>query len=194
MALIQLTHDPILNSAAQVFILPTNSSGVLLDPVLMRCKTLYSDHYQHYRRACRDGSAKVGSCLLYKRSLEQVGLAASPNGNQPLYIANLIVSDHPYHPPHQLWLQNAVTDLHHQLIELIRYQGIRRMALLTRPLIFKNESNQSEQIDAISDTADNTQIRVPLDWQSVTLPFLQTQLQTLPNVTIHLHVPKSIVI
>ena len=53
MATIEQTHTPILNSNAQVLILPVNSAGVLLDPVLTRCKTLYPDNYQRYHRACR---------------------------------------------------------------------------------------------------------------------------------------------
>ena len=191
MALIQLTHEPILNSNAQVLILPINSAGILIDRVLMHCKTLYPDNYHHYRRACHDGTLTVGSCLLHKRTLERAGLAASPNGNQPLYIANLVVSDHPHHPPRQLWLQNAIIDLHRQLIALIRYRGIRRIALLTRPLIFNSEPTS---IDTMSDTDDSTNIRSPLDWQSVTLPLLQAQLQTLPNVTINLHVPQNFAI
>ncbi|HSP85893.1 MAG TPA: hypothetical protein VLN09_09175, partial [Psychrobacter sp.] len=63
-----LTHAPILNSSAQLLILPVNIAGLLLDPILTRAKTLYPDHYQRYYRACRDGSLVVGSCLLHKRS------------------------------------------------------------------------------------------------------------------------------
>lgn len=71
MATLQLTHAPILNSSAQLLILPVNSPGLLLDPILTRVKTIYPDHYQRYYRACRacrDGSLVVGSCLLHKRS------------------------------------------------------------------------------------------------------------------------------
>ena len=68
MATLQLTHAPILNSSAQLLILPVNSAGMLLDPILTRAKTLYPDHYQRYYRACRDGSLVVDSCLLHKCS------------------------------------------------------------------------------------------------------------------------------
>ena len=135
MANLQLTHAPILNSSAQLFILPVNTAGTLLDPILMRAKTLYPDNYQRYHRACRDGSLSTGSCLLHKRTREQAGLGISSNGNQPSYIANLVISDHPYHPTRTRWLTAALINLQHQLIPLIRYHGIRRVALLTRPLI-----------------------------------------------------------
>lgn len=98
MATLELTHAPILNSNAQLLILPANTAGILLDPLLARTKTLFPDNYQRYYRACRDNSLSVGSCLLHKRSLEQAGLGISSNSNQPSYIANLITSDHPYHP------------------------------------------------------------------------------------------------
>ncbi|WP_227671388.1 hypothetical protein [Psychrobacter sp. 72-O-c] len=35
MAILQPTHASILNSNAQVLILPVNSAGILLDPVLL---------------------------------------------------------------------------------------------------------------------------------------------------------------
>ena len=111
MATIEQTDTPILNSNAQVLILPVNSAGILLDPVLTRCKTLYPDNYQRYHRACRDGSLMVGSCLLHKRQRELAGLSAAHNGNQPNYIANLVISDHPYHSARTRWLTAALIDL-----------------------------------------------------------------------------------
>lgn len=182
MAIIEQTHSPILSSNAQVLLLPVNSAGLLLDPVLTRSKTLYSDNYHRYHRACRDGSLLVGSCLLHKREQECIGLGASSNNNQPIYIANLVISDHPYHPTRQRWLTAALSDLQQQLITLIRYQGIRKMAVLTRPLIVSNTSKNS----------DITNTTVPLDWQSTTLPLLIKHLQDLPKLRIDLHLPKSV--
>lgn len=189
MATLQLTHGPILNSRAQALILPVNNAGILLDPVLLRSKTLYPDNYQRYHRACRDGSLIVGCCLLHKRTLELAGLGASTNGNQPSYIANLVVSDHPYHPARAQWLNAALSDLQQQLIPLIRYQGVRKIALLARPLIFSNPQGEAENKQAI--TSDMLSI-VPLDWHSTTLPLLTEHLQALPKVHIELHLPKSI--
>ena len=185
MATLQLTHAPILNSSAQLLILPVNSAGILLDPILNRAKTLYPDNYQRYYRACRDGSLIVGSCLLHKRTREQAGLGISSNGNQPSYIANLVVSDHPYHPTRLRWLMAALGDLQQQLIPLIRYQGIRRVALLARPLIFNKP--QQNSIDE-----SNIANLIPLDWHTHTLPLLMQHLQDLPKVRIDIHLPKDI--
>lgn len=187
-AIIETTHSSILNSNAQVLVLPVNNAGMLLDPVLMRSKTLYPDNYQHYHRACHDGSLQVGSCLLHKREHERTGLGASPNSNQPIYIANLIVSDHPYHPTRKRWLTAALNDLEQQLMPLIRYKGVRKMAVLARPLLFNNPLNGFNTIAS----ANNSLNTVPLDWQSATLPLIIKHLQDLPKLRIELHLPKSI--
>lgn len=185
MITLQSTHDPILNSNAQVLILPVNTAGIWLDPVLTRSKSLYLDNYQRYHRACRDGSLIVGSCLLHKRIRERAGLSASHNGNQPSYIANLVISDHPYHPTRTRWLEAALLDFCQQIIPLIRYQGVRKMALLTRPLI------SSQQTTDDPSSQENNANTLPLDWQSATLPLLIKYLQHLPKVHTTLHLPKS---
>ena len=186
MATFELTDTPILNSNAQILILPVNTSGTLLDPVLSRTKTLYLDNYQRYHRACRDGSLLVGSCLLHKRQREHLGLSVSHNGNQPDYIANLVISDHPYHPTRTRWLSAALLDLQQQLVPLIRYQGIRKVAILARPLLFDNTSNTRE------DKEGNPENILPLDWQTTTFPLIKQYLQDLPKLRIAVHVPKGI--
>ena len=195
MAHLQLTHAPILNSSAQLLILPVNNAGILLDPILTRSKNLYPDNYQRYYRACRDGSLMVGSCLMHKRSREQAGLGVSSNGNQPSYIANLVISDHPYHPTRARWLTAALVDLQQQLIPLIRYQGIRRVALLARPLI----SSHSQKCSAQNGSAQNNAINnaelaksIALDWYNDILPLLTHHLQDLPKLRIDIHLPKDI--
>ena len=190
MAHLQPTHAPILNSSAQLLILPVNNAGILLDPILTRSKNLYPDNYQRYYRACRDGSLMVGGCLMHKRSREQAGLGVSSNGNQPSYIANLVISDHPYHPTRTRWLTAALVDLQQQLIPLIRYQGIRRVALLARPLITSHAQNPSAQ----NNTINNAELEksIALDWSSDILPLVAHHLEDLPNLRIDIHLPKDI--
>ncbi|WP_201620424.1 hypothetical protein [Psychrobacter maritimus] len=190
MAHLQLTHAPILNSSAQLLILPVNNAGILLDPILTRSKNLYPDNYQRYYRACRDGSLMVGGCLMHKRSREQAGLGVSSNGNQPSYIANLVISDHPYHPTRTRWLTAALVDLQQQLIPLIRYQGIRRVALLARPLITSHAQNPSAQNNTINDA--ELEKSIALDWSSDILPLVAHHLEDLPNLRIDIHLPKDI--
>lgn len=198
MANLQLTHAPILNSSAQLLILPVNTAGTLLDPILTRAKTLFPDNYQRYHRACRDGSLSVGSCLLHKRTREQAGLGISSNGNQPSYIANLVVSDHPYHPTRTRWLTTALIDLQHQLVPLVRYHGIRRVALLAHPLIDNrlrsDVSNLPDSFSSNDFSSNSSEVAnsLPLDWYLDILPLLTQQLQDLPKLRIDVHVPKSI--
>ena len=190
MAGLQLTHAPILNSSAQLLILPVNNAGILLDPILTRSKNLYPDNYQRYYRACRDGNLLVGSCLMHKRSREQAGLGVSSNGNQPIHIANLVISDHAYHPTRARWLTAALVDLQQQLIPLVRYQGIRRVALLARPLISSHSQNRSTQNNAINNA--KLAKSIALDWHSDILPLLTHHLQDLPKLRIDIHLPKEI--
>ena len=192
MAHLQLTHAPILNSSAQLLILPVNNAGILLDPILARSKNLYPDNYQCYYRACRDGSLLVGSCSMHKRSREQAGLGVSSNGNQPSYIANLVISDHAYHPTRARWLTAALVDLQQQLIPLIRYQGIRRVALLSRPLITSHAQNGSAQNNDIDSSDDEIAKSIALDWYIDILPLLNAHLQDLPKLRIDIHLPKDI--
>lgn len=193
MANLQLTHAPILSSSAQLLILPVNTAGTLLDPILTRAKTLFPDNYQRYHRACRDGSLSAGSCLLHKRTREQAGLGISSNGNQPSYIANLVISDHPYHPTRSRWLTDALIDLHHKLIPLIRYQGIRRIALFARPLIdSQSRSDVSNSSNGSLFNSTDVANSLPLDWHNDILPLLTQQLQDLPKLRIDVHIPKII--
>ncbi|MDN3398563.1 hypothetical protein QL919_07475 [Psychrobacter sp. APC 3426] len=74
MANIQLTHAPILNSSAQLLILPVNSAGILLDPILTRTKTLFPDNYQRYHRACRDGSLCLVAVCYISTNVNKLGL------------------------------------------------------------------------------------------------------------------------
>lgn len=188
MATIQPSHAPILNSSAQLLILPVNSAGMLLDPILTRAKTLFPDNHQRYYRACRDGSLSVGSCLLHKRTREQSGLGISSNDNRPSYIANVVVSNHPYHPTRLCWLTAALIDLQQQLIPLIRYQGLRRISLLARPLIYRPTRGAAADLSNESNVADP----LALDWDADILPLLKQHLQDLPKVRIDIHLPKDI--
>lgn len=187
MAIIYLTHAPILSSSVQLLILPVNTAGTLLDPVLARTKTLYPDNYQRYRKACIDGSLKTGTCLIHKCTREHSGLGVSSH-NRPSYIANLVISDHPYHPARTAWLTQALTDLSHQLMALIRYQGVRKVALLARPLLFDSSSTNTN----LNNAKEHMTTRLPLDWQDVTLPLITKHLQDLSKLRIDIHVPKSV--
>ena len=204
MATLQFTETPILQHPAQMLILPVNNAGIILDPVIARCKTLYPDNYQRYRKACMDGQLQVGSSLLVKRQRDHAGLSASSNGNRPNHIANLVVCDHPYHPTRRAWLNSALDALKAQLYELMRYEGIRSAALLARPLIYP--SLNKDPLVSTSDSSllsplPSTQLSTPpsaelnapvLEWHKDIMPLLEQKLSDLPKLRIDIHLPKNL--
>ena len=193
MANIQLIHAPLLQNPAPLLVLPLNSAGVILDPVLARCKTLYADNYLTYREACIDKTLNVGDCLLYQRQSTTLGLSASSNHNQPRYIANLIVTDHPYHPIRTRWLKHALEALHAQLYPLIRYEGLRHIAIFARPFLYANYDEATAATDDTSTTSASADLSVSvLDWHDDIYPLIQDILQDLPKLRISVHVPRDI--
>lgn len=198
MAVINLTHDPILNSSAQILVLPVSHAGTFVDSVLIRSRTLYPDNYEHYYQSCRNGRLKIGKCLLHKRVLESTGLTAADTRKQPTYIANMVITDHPHHPTRSRWLESALYDLQQQLIPLILNQGIRRVSILARPLIYIPSQAPQPSYTASPATEHSYSIYpnrsagfTPLDWHSVILPLFVKYLQGLPKVRIDVHLPKT---
>ncbi|WP_227671387.1 hypothetical protein [Psychrobacter sp. 72-O-c] len=77
---------------------------------------------------------------------------------------------------------------------MIRYQGVRRIALLARPLISISSPRDDTRTMTNTSLFDASSLSnfKPLDWHADTLPLLTQQLQDLPKVRIELHLPKSI--
>ena len=197
MANIHLIHAPFLQNPAPLLVLPLNSAGIILDPVLARCKILYAENHLTYRRACIDKSLTVGDCLLYQRQQTTLGLNASSNHNQPRHIANLIVTDHPYHPIRKLWLKQALGALHTQVYPLIRYEGLRHIAIFARPLLYANYDETTVPTDDNTATSltspSSAKLSVPvLDWHDDIYPLIQDMLQDLPKLRVSVHLPRDI--
>lgn len=189
MAVLSVTRAPILNTRAQVLVLPVNTAGILLDPILMRTQTLYADNYRQYRRACLESWLTAGSCLLHKRQREHAGLGASSNGNQPQYIANLTIARHPYHDPKTVWLNAALMDLKQQLTKLIRYEGVRRIAIFARPLLSLCSNDSVDAADTLENTAsemEDTALSVP----NAAVLALFDELKDVPRLRIDIHLPR----
>ena len=189
MAVFSLTRAPILSTRAQVLVLPVNTAGILLDPILMRTQTLYADNYRQYRRACLESWLTAGSCLLHKRQREYAGLGASSNGNQPQYIANLTIARHPYHNPKTVWLNAALMDLKQQLIKLIRYEGVRRIAIFARPLLSLCSDNHFDTADAIKDGYSEIDSKA-LNVSDAAVLALFDELKDVPRLRIDIHLPR----
>lgn len=184
MAIIEQTDQPILQSQAQLLVLPVNSEGSLLHPILARCKTLFPDNYQAYYRQCLDGTLTVGDCLLIKRQKEHFGLSSTSNRNQPTYIANLIVTDSAHHPTHKAWLIKSLQNLYQATYQLIRYQGLRRIAILTHPLTLNNHYQDTQTLTPVTSSKI-------LNWHDDILPIITQILSSLPSVRIDCHLPKQ---
>ena len=78
---------------------------------------------------------------------------------------------------------------------MIRYQGIRRVALLARPFITSHAQNDSAQNGSAQNNAINdTELAksIALDWHSDILPLLTHHLEDLPKLRIDIHLPKDI--
>ncbi|GAA0323647.1 hypothetical protein [Psychrobacter aestuarii] len=189
MAILSVTRAPILNTRAQVLVLPVNTAGILLDPILMRTQTLYADNYRQYRRACLESWLTTGSCLMHKRQREHAGLGASSNGNQPQYIANLTIARHPYHDPKMVWLNAALMDLKQQLTKLIRYDGVRRIAIFARPLLSLCSNDSVIAADAIENAASEME-DTALSASDTAVLALFDELKDVPRLRIDIHLPR----
>lgn len=218
MAQIEERTEPFLQSRAQVFVLPVNSTGNLLDRVSNRCKSLYPDNHHAYRQACQRGELPAGSLLMHKRQREHSGLAVASNQNNPDYIANLLVSDHPYHPMRRLWLETSLQALAEALMRPIRYEGIRHIAMHCQPLIYtdhhdtdhhahkKGKNSISLAPELVVSELANKQLQthhmaehqmaklgVPvMRWKEDIKPIIVRVLSPLPKLRVDLHLPKHL--
>lgn len=195
--------EPFLQSRAQVFVLPVNSTGNLLDRVSNRCQGLYPDNHHVYRQACQRGELPAGSLLMHKRQREHSGLGVASNQNNPDYIANVVVSDHPYHPMRRLWLETALQTLAEAIIRPMRYEGIRHLAIHCRPLIYEDyhadkqdsgDINMGEFANQRFVNQRSAELSVPvLQWQEDIKPIIVRVLSPLPKLRVDLHLPKHLV-
>lgn len=174
MAQPHLITTPILRSNPQLLVLPVNTEGTILDTVVARCKTLYPENYQVYRKQCLDGELATGTSLLIKRQRQTLGLSASSNANRLTHIANLAVTDHPYHTPRMRWLKSALQALYDQSYQLMRYDGLRHLSFWAKPLISQNTTPRPDDFPA-------------LDWQTQILPLIQQTFEPLPKVRVEIY-------
>lgn len=189
--------EPFLQSRAQIFVLPVNSTGNLLDRVSNRCKGLYPDNHYVYRQACQRGELPAGSLLMHKRQRQHSGLGVTSNQNNPDYIANVVVSDHPYHPMRRLWLETALQTLAEAVIRPMRYEGIHHLAIHCRPLIYDDyHTDKPDDGNSIGEFANqhSAELSVPvLQWQEDIKPIIMRVLSPLPKLRVDLHLPKHLV-
>lgn len=175
------THEPFLQSRAKLLILPMSADGTILNPVLARTKSLYPSNYEAYKRQAVDGQLRLGDVLLHKTETHTTGL--SPSTHQADYIANLITTHHAHHSTELSTLKTGFTALHPKLFELMRYHGLRQVAMLATPLFLPPTGNPAY-------TTPST--HRPMSGEQ----FWQTLIQTLemPRLHIAVHFSKDIVL
>ena len=141
MARIFATHDPFLQSNAQVLLLPVCTDGNILHPVLARCKSLFIDNYNDYRTKAITGELTFGDVLLNKVPKQLTGLGVQTGMAE--YIANLLVAKSVEQRVSTRTLTTCLQALKPQLYQLMRYQGVRRVAFIASPLLLHADKHIS---------------------------------------------------
>lgn len=117
-----------------------SSDGTVLNPVLARTKSLYPSNYEAYREQALDRALKLGDVLLHKTEKHITGLSA-PNNFMADYIANIITTNHAHHASELSILTIAFKTLNPMLFELMRYKGLRHVAMFATPLFLPPTGN-----------------------------------------------------
>lgn len=127
------THAPFLQSRAQLVILPMSADGNILHPVVARTKSVFADNHEHYYKKAIAGELMIGEALVYHLTKQHTGLGVQTSTAE--YVANLITQKSPEQPISVRTLTLCLNSLKPKLYELMRYQGVRRVALLGSALL-----------------------------------------------------------
>lgn len=144
MARILATHEPFLQSRAQVLVLPVSMDGNILHPVVARCKTLFADNYDRYRKLAVAGELGFGEVLLSRVPRQQAGLGVQTGRAD--YIANLVVQQFVEHRVSVRTLTTCLKSLKPVIYQLMRYQGVRRVAFIGSPLLTEQSPLTAQMI------------------------------------------------
>lgn len=178
MARILATHEPFLQSSAQMFILPVCTDGNISHPVLMRCKSLFIDNYNDYRNKAMTGELIFGDALLNKVPKQLTGLGVQTGGVE--YIANLLVAKSVEQRVSPRTLIGCLKILKPKLYHLMRYQGVRRVAFIASPLLMNADTHESSGVSIdVQDIIDS--FRVLADIPKLTIEVHYSRDTPLPN-------------
>ncbi len=133
MAIILPTHEPFLQTKAQVLVLPVSADGNILHPVLMRCKSLFADNYQIYYKSAMQGELRLGQVMINRLQKQHTGLGVQTGRTE--YIVNLITQEFVSHRISSQTLKIAIKNLKPKIYDLMRFNGIRRLAFIGSPLL-----------------------------------------------------------
>lgn len=177
MASILTTHEPFLQTKAQVLVLPVSTDGTMLHPVLHRCKSLFVDNYDSYRKGVMAGELSLGQVMLNKVTRQHTGLGVQ--SGQVDYIANLMVQKFVAHQVSVRTLTRCLQTLKPLVYNLMRYQGVRRLAFLGSSLLTEHGLLDDDNSKMPVMTADD----IVAVWQQV--------FADVPKLTIEIHFAKD---
>ncbi|WP_029103016.1 hypothetical protein [Moraxella caprae] len=134
------SHEPFLQSKAQMLIMPVSTDGNIAHPVIARCKGLYADNYEHYQKKAIGGELSLGDAMVFRISKQTTGLGVQMGGAE--YVGSLVIQKFPEQPISVRMLTRSLTALKPHVYELMRYKGLRRVAILGSALLVKNATAQ----------------------------------------------------
>lgn len=139
------THEPFLQSKAQLLVLPMSADGNILHPVVARCKSQFLDNYGEYHKKAVAGELNVGDVWIHTLTKQLTGLGVQTNRAE--YIANIIAQKSPKHPISVRMFERCLVNLKPQIYDLMRYKGLRRVAVLGSALLIADDNpNPNSQI------------------------------------------------
>ncbi|WP_066805326.1 hypothetical protein [Moraxella oblonga] len=170
------THEPFLQSKAQLLVLPMSADGNIFHPVVARCKSQFYDNYDYYHKKATAGELNLGDVWIHTLTKQLTGLGVQTDRVE--YIANIIAQKSPKHCISVRMFERCLINLKPQIYDLMRYKGLRRMAILGSALLVNDESpNPNSQITWLT----------PQD----ILQSCHTVLGDVPKLTIEVHFGKD---
>lgn len=170
------SHEPFLQSKAQMLIMPVSTDGNITHPVIARCKGLYADNYEHYQKKAIEGELSLGDALVFRISKQTTGLGVQTGGAE--YVGSLVVQKFPEQPISVRMLTRSLTALKPHVYELMRYKGLRRVAILGSALLVKDATQESSTVEWL--TAEHV------------LNVCQDVLGDVPKLTVEVHFGRDI--
>lgn len=162
----QITHTPFLQNRANLLVIPVSSDGTIFNRTLLQLMTLYPCCRDKYKSLAIRGELNLGDVILHKISKQTIGLGAGSNATHD-YIALLITTNHPSHTEQISTITTALKSLQPKLYHLMRYEGLRRVAVLaqmwqTDTLSHQesNEDNAQEILQLIDSTLDTCRVKI----------------------------------
>lgn len=137
------SHERFLQSRAQMLIMPVSIDGHISHPIVLRCRQLFAENYDTYHKKATSGELVLGDVLTHRLTRQLTGLGVQTNKSD--YIANLVVQQFAERPISVRALSLCLNNLKPTLYELMRYKGLRRVALLGSALLVGHHDDATAQ-------------------------------------------------